>query len=514
MIEELKAFMDRVGSRGIRYLKENQTLYNWVIEQTPQLAEDVKLTERVFVILNGDIGICKRGNRRPFKTYEEGYYKSGCFNQCPCRRELQSKAIKSLPPRPKKEYVPHPLTPEQHKAIMAHAREAYRKQTGLENPFQSEEVKEKSRNTMLEKYGVEHPTHMDNHLDKIRSTHREKTGFDYWTHDPEKLSSLNMSIEEVANHFDIGYSTVQRKFKKYGFSIPSRSSGEIAVETFIQSLGVKTVNSQRILPIGPRKQEIDIFIPELNIGVEYCGLYTHSENSTGKQRDYHQRKYEVAKDMGIRLITIFEDEWLKKRSICESRLKHILGKSERGPSARQCSIDEVSWKDASGFLDLHHIQGAGAPTKENFGLYHLGELIALMTFGNPRKIMGRRDGFPELMRFTTDGRNIPGAASRLFKAYQREHKPDGLISYCDLRWGNGDLYRNLGFDLIGFTKPGFWFIDKTYTQRIHRSRLQKHMFLKEWNRPDLTGWELAQEFGYDRMWDCGSLKFQKIFNEL
>ena len=56
--------------------------------------------------------------------------------------------------------------------------------------------------------------------------------------------------------------------------------------------------------------EIDIYIPELNLGIEYNGTYWHS--SKKKEKDYHQRKYNICKQNCIDLIHIFEFEDLNK----------------------------------------------------------------------------------------------------------------------------------------------------------------------------------------------------------
>lgn len=42
------------------------------------------------------------------------------------------------------------------------------------------------------------------------------------------------------------------------------------------------------------------------------------------------------------------------------------------------------------------------------------------------------------------------------KEHNSERLP--LISYADLRWSNGDLYKSIGFDFVGRTPPSFWFL--------------------------------------------------------
>ena len=61
--------------------------------------------------------------------------------------------------------------------------------------------------------------------------------------------------------------------------------------------------------------EIDIIVPSKSIGIEYDGLYHHSEIGGGKPKTYHSFKTNEAKKHGYQLIHIFEDEWLYKQDI-------------------------------------------------------------------------------------------------------------------------------------------------------------------------------------------------------
>ena len=53
--------------------------------------------------------------------------------------------------------------------------------------------------------------------------------------------------------------------------------------------------------------------PGFNLAVEYCGLYWHSEVGGRKERDYHRKKYDLCTKAGIRLITVFEDEYINNK---------------------------------------------------------------------------------------------------------------------------------------------------------------------------------------------------------
>lgn len=74
-----------------------------------------------------------------------------------------------------------------------------------------------------------------------------------------------------------------------------------------------------------KPKEIDIYIPELKIGIEYNGLYWHSiENGTDKYS--HRNKSLACRKLGIRLIHIFEFEDLDEQIQLLNKL--IKGKDE------------------------------------------------------------------------------------------------------------------------------------------------------------------------------------------
>ncbi len=99
------------------------------------------------------------------------------------------------------------------------------------------------------------------------------------------------------------------------------SRPEKEIVTFIKSFysGEVLENSRKIIP----PFELDIYIPEKKLAIEYNGLYWHSEEK-GKDKHYHKNKYNLCKDKDIRLITIFEDEYLEGREKILNRVKGII----------------------------------------------------------------------------------------------------------------------------------------------------------------------------------------------
>jgi hypothetical protein len=209
-------------------------------------------------------------------------------------------------------------------------------------------------------------------------------------------------------------------------------------------------------------------------------------------------------EAGIRLITIFEDEWVNRRDVVESRIKNALGMSERRIFARKCKVGELSFAAANDFLSKYHLQGKSNSNKR-WGLFYEGELVQVITVGNlSRAHTGKGGKFLELKRFANlPNVSVVGGASKLFKVvkeYAVENGYTHIKSYCDMRYANyaKPVYESLGFELSHFTK-----YTPHYVRGEERFRNQGLCKTEEERLTGKTEWELREEQGYDRIWDCG-----------
>jgi hypothetical protein len=254
--------------------------------------------------------------------------------------------------------------------------------------------------------------------------------------------------------------------------------------------------------------ELDVYIPEKKLAIEFDGLYWHSEES-GKDKKYHLNKTELCEKQGIQLIHIFEDEWLMKHDIIKSRLKNLLGIYDKTIYARKCEIKKVDSKLSKEFQEENHIQGS-VNAKIHLGLFYKNELISLITFGKCR--FDKKHEW-ELLRFCNKlGYHVPGSASKLLKYFEKNYKPKSLVSYADRRWSIGKVYKKLGFKFLHNSNPNYWYFNKN-RKRFSRINFQKYKLknLLENFDENKTEVENMKANGYNRIFDCGNMVFEKIY---
>lgn len=220
--------------------------------------------------------------------------------------------------------------------------------------------------------------------------------------------------------------------------------------------------------------------------------------------------------MGIRVLFIFEDEWRQSASLVVSKIKHNLklNVGNKKIYARKCEIRTITSKVKNNFLISNHIQGK-ANSLVNLGAFYQNELVSVMTFSNPRIItnnMSRLDKLSwEIVRFASNiNYNVVGVASKMLKYFEINHEWTQIYSYADRRWSDGNLYNALGFLLNNTNIPSYFYVKndlRHFRCDFIKSKIQTLMGDKFDEK--LTNYQNMLNFGYDRIWDCGTLKFIK-----
>ena len=282
---------------------------------------------------------------------------------------------------------------------------------------------------------------------------------------------------------------------------------ERELHEFLDSYNLKYDANRQILI----DREIEIYIPDNKIGIEFDGLKFHTEFFGKKKHDYHLNKTLQCNEKGVGLIHIFEDEYVNHKDIVLSKLRHILKLDSNLPKipGRKCKVKEIMKHQAKDFLEKYHIQGYCSSTVY-LGAFYNDKLVAVMSFKNG----GIKSKDWELTRFATDmNYKFQGVGGKLFSYFVKNFNPVVVISFADRRWTvniNNNLYTKLGFEIAKVNKPDYRYYNERVDRyvRFHKMHFQKKKLIEKYGLdPKLTELEMMRALGYDRIWDCGLIKY-------
>jgi hypothetical protein len=547
-----------------KFSKENYVLKNHPEEYSLIIdycikndLNDLPFKEKVFLCINSikSYPTCKNlncSNKVKYKNSTIGY-NDYCSRKCissdlNIKRIKQEKSIQKFGTK----------TPAESELIKNKIIKTNNLKWGFNSPMSSEDIKKKSQQTCLYNYGVKNPAYSTDILSKRIEKFKESSFKENY-----KLSSINKygvehpwknkqihdkTIESFYSSYkerilekikDLDYNFIRFEFKptklifncKYcndDFSIndyqlyyrtkfiPTKlctkcfpiaensSLLQLELLDFIREIynGEIITNTKKII----KPYEIDIYLPELKIGIEFNCIYWHSENF--KDKWYHYNKYSEAEKNNINLISIWEDDWNIKKDICKSVLTNKIGKIKDIIYARKCIIKEVSYLESKLFLDKNHLQG-NCLSSIRYGLYFNNQLISLMTFGKLRlPLSGKNlDGNNfELIRFVNKIDIICiGGASKLLNYFIKNIKPKSVISYSDNLISKGDLYEKLNFKYSHTSNPGYWYVIDS--KREHRFNWRKTKLISMGADKNKTEHQIMSEMGYYKIYNAGNKKW-------
>ena len=423
---------------------------------------------------------------------------------------------------------------------------------GVENPFANQQIKEKIKQTNLEKYGVERNFYLQSFRQQSKKTCLQKYGVQHpmknnkiknnvvQKRKKERFQKIVQRIKDyVIPMFNVEQYKGVRNFSHRWKCVKCGNEWEQFLhssvvdgtqkciprclvcypyvdgihESYTQKqviAFVKTIenNLEEHVKDIIKPYELDIYIPQKNIAIQFDGIFWHSDQK--KPNDYHLMKTQMCKEKGIQLIHIFQDQWLYKQQIVKDRIKNVLGVYDNRIFARKCQVKEIKSSVCNQFLDTNHIQGRDN-SKIRLGLFYNDQLVSIMTFGKPRF---NKNYEYQLVRFASKlGNQVVGGASKLLKCFQRKYQPKSLISYADCRYSNGKLYYALGFEFLNNSESNYCWIKSR--RRYSRYQCQKHK-LKQLLGQDKFNPQLSESQnmylnGFNKIYDCGNMVFIKNY---
>lgn len=383
---------------------------------------------------------------------------------------------------------------------------------GTENPNSLQEIKDKIKNASVEKYGTIHPMMSDVVKEKTFKTNILKYGVKSTLLCPEikerikHTNTIKYGADIPSKNDDVVQKIIDTRISRYGTMstfTASHNRGnteEQKLTDWLNSLGFSFTQHR----ISDTKKTVDCYDDNIKLAIEYNGLHWHHENSkTPRDRNYHINKMNDCMKDGVRLISIFSDEWIYRQTQVKSYIKSVLGKCSRRYHARKTKISIIDKKIANEFYESFHIQGGSVTNDISCGMYDGDELIGCMSFGRHHRKNEKQVVLTRLCY--RDDCYVVGGASRMFKFLISHTNAECVVSWSDNRWSVGNVYKSLGFVCDEILPPDYSYVCiKKPTKRISK---QSQMKKKTNCPPDVTEHEHALSNGLSRIWDCGKIRW-------
>ena len=291
------------------------------------------LNQKIYNFINNtETPKCVCGKRLKFKSYKEGYLQY-CSNSCKSKNQIRSKS--------------------QYEKMMVTYKKTMMEKYGVENSFQLDHIKElifnnrdeefyrkrneKSKKVWMEKYGVDNPNKCESVIEKRKKTNLEKYG----------------------NAFGKSCKT-------------NRSKGEIEIQEFLQKLNIYAFHTRSV--ISP--YEIDIYVPDYKVGIEYNGDYWHAVHKVD-----HLFKKNICEKSGIKLIQIFEKDYKKYKNEILENILRVLNNEDYTEDfyifseKDDIKLQDASWPPYKEFISITEPEKVLFNGDENLYYYDCGKYI-------------------------------------------------------------------------------------------------------------------------------------------
>jgi len=332
--------------------------------------------------------------------------------------------------------------------------------------------------------------------------HRTGDSTEHAWHKNANKQAQEVMLEKYGERSAFAVSQFQEKSKltcqsKYGsdtFPVGSivESKGEKELKDWINSLGIETVKH------NDSGFEIDVYVPALNLGFEYNGVYWHSTKY--KKPSYHAAKTAFFRKKGIRIIHIFECFWAQRQEQTKDFIRSALRLNPERIGSRKCVFTQISPASASQFCKMHHMQGSTSAGSFNIGVFRDGILIGCAVFGKSHRQNLVEKYFLKRLCFKS-GVTVSGCLSKI-ALLATSHFKENIFSFADLSISDGKGYLAAGWEIVGMSKPDYFYSNQKMEIITKQSRKKSSV-----ETPlGMTEDQHAELDGLFKIWDCGKMK--------
>ena len=355
--------------------------------------------------------------------------------------------------------------PLQNKQILQKMIETNLQRYGVQNYSQTEQFLQKFEKTCLQKYFVNNLMQDDEIRNKSVITRNKKTynqlkqrfeNFVIPLFTQEEYKGKNISYKwkckkcgnQFQQHihktqFDGEVAYIPRCLNCYPY-VKGFSYAEKQIVDYIKTFYQGNVEEHNRIVLD--KKQLDIYLSELNLAIQFNGSFWHSFNWTKDKYNLSNKK-ELCKKKNIRLINIFEHQWKNQKQIVKSLLKRFI--EDKEIVFQKSHIQQITEKECNEFLEKYHLKGK----KEScirIGCFEEEQLVAVMTFDR----MNQQEY--EITRFVSI-RNT-SLYEMLIEFFQKKYKPESIVVTVDRCWQDEEMFQKIGFEQIKIIQPNCFYL--------------------------------------------------------
>jgi hypothetical protein len=219
------------------------------------------------------------------------------------------------------------------------------------------------------------------------------------------------------------------------------SNGEDSLAEFLEEYTLVIRNTRKFV----KPYEVDILLPNSRLAVEYCGHYWHSDRfKRFSDANRHRDKLLACRRVGINLITLFENEWLERRSSVENFLTNKLLRAS-------IPLDSVELNTLEGIALINEHGLLPATNNQVIVGSHYPTAVEALEFS---AYNGVATVIQYVTRFKANKENLEMMLNKLVETTG----VSAIEVVVDLRWFTGNIWRKCGFSIVEEIPPSAYYV--------------------------------------------------------
>lgn len=303
------------------------------------------------------------------------------------------------------------------------------------------------------------------------------------------------TTKTVASELGVSPNTISlyaRKLNVPFINLQSRSRGEQEIYEYLNdTYKIILNNKETIYPF-----ELDLFLPELNLAIEFNGSYWHSEGS-GKTKTYHQNKFNLCSKKNIRLIQIFDFEWETRKTQTKWFIDNTLNRNIF-EMYDDVELRFIQTKEANSFYNSNHIHGNQLNLNFNIGFFFKKQLVFCVSLNQID------NSNLEILKFCPKiNLKVNNWLEKTLQFIKHNSMFNIISINLDKRLFDPSPFIQYGFKLVEEIEPCIFWANEHKSTLLSNPKLEKLI-----QESGMREEEFMMLNGYFKIWDCGNTKYQ------